>query len=98
MGVLFSPTNSIKKVMKWSLVVHTMAMFSFLTVHFGIYLYWVSVSCVNNREFPGNDEYPPGPYGYGDILSSKPLAAIYGAMFPLNQWLVDGLLVGRISN
>ena len=98
MGVLLSPINPIGKGIKWALVVHTVALFSFLTVPVVIYLNNLSIMYIKSREFPGNDEYPPGPIGYYDILDTGATGAIFGIMFPLNQWLADGLLVGPVSN
>ena len=98
MGVLFRPANSMKKVIKWLLVVHTVAMFSFLTILLGITLNWVSLEYINNREFPNNDDYSPGPLGSSNIIDNGALPDIRIVMFPLNQWLADGLLVGLISN
>ena len=63
-----------------------------------ISLHYPSVIYVNYREFPGNDEFPPGPLGYDSILSTKAAGIVLAVMFPLNQWLADGLLVGLIRN
>ena len=93
MSVLLSPVNSIRSGIKWALGFHTIAMFSLLTIPFGIDLIDASLCYVNNREFPGNDKYPPGPIGYWGTLNTKATATIFYVMFPLNQWLADGLLV-----
>ena len=98
MGVLTSPTNPIRRGVKWALIAHTVAMFSFLTIPYGIALSNESTMYIDDREFPGSYEYPPGPIGYLDILSSGPTIIVFNIMFPLNQWLADGLLVRPISN
>ena len=98
MGVLLSPTDPIKGAKKWALISHTVAMFAFLTIPTGIGLNFSSTCYINNREFPGNGEYPPGPIGYDSILRTEVANVVFTAMFPLNQWLADGLLVGLISN
>ena len=100
MGVLLSPANQIRRSIKWGLVAHTVAMFSFLTMPTGIDLNNKSIGYINDRNFPGNDEYPLGPFGYEDFLSNPKVATstVYVCMFPLNQWLADGLLVCSISN
>ena len=56
------------------------------------------VHYIDNREFPGNDEYSPGPIGYDVVLNPKATSTVFFIMFPLNQWLADGLLVGLVSN
>lgn len=48
---------------------------------------------IDNRDFPGNDEFPPGPIGYEDGFTVGPFVPVYSAMFPLGQWLGDGLLL-----
>ena len=98
LGVLFRPTKPIGGATKWALVVHTTAMFSFLTITFGIDINYEFLSYINNRKFPGSDEFPPGPVGYEYILDAKATSTVLVAMFPLSQWLADGLLVGPTSN
>ena len=92
---LFSPTNRLRGGIKWGLVVHTTAMFSFLTVSIGIFFSWQSAAYIDDREFPGVGEVTdPGPLGY--LIFSNPSLAIQiveNITFPLNQWLADGLLV-----
>ena len=96
MATLLSPANPIEKGVRWALVAHTTALFLFLTIAFGIGFEYLSIEYINNREFPGDDEFPPGPIGYGDFLALKATVAIFNAMFPLSQWLADGLLVSPI--
>lgn len=99
-GVLLSPANPTRRGIKWGLVAHTVAMFSCLTIPIVIDLHDKSVSYTDNRNFPGNDDYPSGPLGYELLLGDPKLATftVFACMFPLNQWLADGLLVGPISN
>ena len=96
MWVLLSPTNTIKGAKKWALVAHTVAMFTFLTIPTGIGLNFSSTCYINNRGFPGDDKYPPGPIGYYHVLQTEATNIVFTIMFPLNQWLADGLLVGLI--
>ena len=98
MAVLLSPTNPIGRVTRWALVVHTVALFLFLTIPIGIGLNYSFIERIDNREFPGDDEFPPGPNGYDDLLAFKATTVVSVAMFPLNQWLADGLLVGPITD
>ena len=98
MATLLNPANPMRKGTRWALVAHTVALFSFLTLPFGIVFNWLSIEYINNREFPGNDEFPPGPLGYDYLLSLGATSTVFNAMFPLNQWLADGLLVSPILN
>jgi hypothetical protein len=98
MSALLSPTNPIKRGVKWALVAHTVLMFAFLTTPYGVGLNWFSAEYIDNRSFPGNDEYPPGPLGCNDALPASTATAVFVVMFPLNQWLADGLLVCAIPN
>ena len=93
MAMLLSPTNSIRNGIRWPLVAHTIALFLFLTIPLGIDLEYLSMDYINDREFPGTGELPPGPMGYDDLFALKATATVFNAMFPLNQWLADGLLV-----
>jgi hypothetical protein len=98
MATLLSPANPIKKGIRRALVAHTIALFLFLTISFGIDFNYLSIEYINNREFPGYNEFPPGPAGYDDLLSLKATTTVFDIMFPLNQWLADGLLVSPILN
>ena len=97
-ATLLDRANPIRKGIKWTLVAHTVALFLFLTIPFGIYFNYLSIDYINNREFPGNNEFPPGPLGYTGLLNLKATTTVFDAMFPLNQWLADGLLVSPILN
>ena len=98
MGVLLSPINSMKKSTQWMLVAHTVALFSFITIPFGIGLNDLSILYINTREFPGSHGIPPGPLGYKDVLVTEAASIFFNVMFPLNQWLADGLLVRPVLN
>ena len=97
MGVLLNPANTIKRGIKWALVAHTVAMFLVLTIATGIGLSYSSICYIDNREFPGGGGYLPGPFGYNSFLITTATTIVYNLMFPFNQWLADGLLVGLIS-
>ena len=98
MATLLDPANPMRKGMRWALVAHTVAMLLFLTISVGIPYDEVSIEYIGHREFPGNDGLPPGPVGYDAVLTFKAAITIFSAMFPLNQWLSDGLLVSPILN
>ena len=95
MTTLLSPANPIRKGIRWALVAHTVALFSFLTISVGIPFNNMSIEYIDNREFR-DDKYPPGPLGYDDFLSLKSAITVFYVMFPLNQRLTDGLLVSSI--
>ena len=58
----------------------------------------ISVSYVDDREFPGIEGFmPPGPLGYRLIASSMMLGIVPNIMLFLNNWLADGLLVSSLS-
>ena len=96
-SVLLSPVNSLKKGIKWALIAHTVLMFSFFTIPLGIILNMTSLSYVSNREFTGGAGIFPGPFGYSGSVYNW-VTILFDSMFPLNQWLADGLLVGSVSN
>ena len=95
-ATLLSSANAIKKATRWALVAHTVALCLFLAIPFGIDFAYLLIGYIDNREFPGDNELPPGPVGYNNLLGLKATTTIYNAMFPLNQWLADGLLVNPI--
>ena len=71
MCALLNPVSPVRRGIRWVLVAHTVAMFSFLTISFGLDRNWLSIIYINDREFLGNDEYPPGPLGYGITLTAN---------------------------
>ena len=75
-----------------------MLMFSFLTIPAALDLNVTSITYIDDREFPGNEEFPPGPIGWLRILGAKAIGTIFTVMFPLNQWLADGLLVSPVQD
>ena len=84
--------------MRWGLTAHTVAMFCVVTMSVAVGLYPLPVSYINNREFPGNDDAPPGPYGYGFLPKFTPVTVAANSAIQVNQWLVDGLLVRLMLN
>jgi hypothetical protein len=98
MSALLNPVNDIRGGIKWGLVAHTVAMFSFLTLPIAVDLNDRSNCYINERNYPGDDEIPPGPFGAMSLINIEGLHLAYAAMFPLNQWLADGLLVSSVSN
>lgn len=94
MRTLLSPTENTRGI-KWHLVVHTIVMFSLVTVHTALILYLPSISYVDNRGFPGTDTLPPGPFIYLGFYSTRAIGITSRLLFPLNQWLADGLMLYR---
>jgi hypothetical protein len=95
-GALLNPANHMRKGTKWALFTHSVAIFSFATIGHTINRDFLSISSVDNREFSGTHEIPPGPFGYQVYATSlRPVSFLFYVMtFPLTQWLADGLLVG----
>ena len=93
MAGLLDPVRRRKEGIRWGLVSHTIAMFSFATVYTATNLSVQSITFIDNREFPGIEGvFPPGPIGY-QWLNSEVLCVAPDVMFFLNNWLADGLLV-----
>ena len=94
MTALFDPDNRRGDRVKWWLVSYTAIMFSAVTVQTGMNLDILSISYIDDREFPGiNGVLPPGPWGYQVVISPTALSVIPSAMLTLCNWLADGLLV-----
>ena len=79
---------------------HTTALLVFLTIPISMDLYMASNQLIDNRSFPGGRGLPPGPIGYESSLQSgnRVFNSISNVMFPLSQWLADGLLVSFSPN
>ena len=99
MAALFDPTNRTeRRGIKWWLVVHTTAMFSLATIGTAMGLNLQSISRIDNRAFPGGGQFSPGPLGYKQLVFNKAISIIPNLVFPLTQWLADGLLVRLVLN
>lgn len=98
MNALLNPVGRTKGGIKWGLVAHAVAMFSFATIYTAINLDLESVSSVDDREFTGDGGLFPGPLGYQFFLDSDPIAIAPEVLIFLNGWLADGLLASLVSN
>ena len=78
-------------------MIHTVVMFSFLTVDFCINLAYQSFGYIN-CEFPGDKLAVNGPCRGHYVPFAAPLVITCEIMFYLNMWLADGLLVSSILN
>ena len=86
LNALLHPIHRTTKGIKWGLVAHTFALFSFLTIDAAINRGTLSISYIDNREFPGVGGAVPGPIGYETfILSYKAANYVNFFMLPLNQ-------------
>ena len=90
---LFDSNNRRGEPIKWGLVAYTVVMFSVATVQTAMSLDILSISYIDNREFPGNVMFDPGPWGYQFSISPEALSIFPNVMFTLSDWLADGLLV-----
>lgn len=88
MGRLLNSANRVRGGIKWWLVAHTVAMFSFVTVYIAATLGVQSISYIDDREAPD------GPLVYQFSISTKAISIVPDVAIPVNQWLADGLLVG----
>ena len=96
MGALLNPAGRTTGRVKWVLVAHATAMFSFVTIYTATNLDVQSVSYVDNREYPGGGVLPSGPLGYEAFMDPEAVGIIRSITFFLNIWLADGLLVGLV--
>lgn len=96
---LLGPTNRTGRIIKWGLVAHVVAMFTFQTVSIVIQLRLQSISYIDFREFPASDgSLYSGPFAYQYSTSYSGINAVPLVMFFLNNWLADGLLVNFVSS
>ena len=85
----------------WGLAAHTVAMFLCLTVSVVIEFVQLVPFEINDRE---DDDEVPGSYGiwgpwrFTEGSDLRVLQILSPLVFPLNQWLADGLLVFHVSN
>jgi hypothetical protein len=92
MGLFLTGSSSLRT--KWTLVAHTSAIFSLVTVYMAISFNILSVSYVDNREFPGADAAaPPGPLGHQFYTDFEAENVVRTLAYVLSSLLADGLLV-----
>ena len=94
MNALLGPTSRTRGGSKWGLVAHTVALFSIATISVATGLYVLSASYIDGREFPGARGLTPGPFGYELLPKFTAISIVSNSVVQVNQWLVDGLLVG----
>lgn len=91
MEALLSPNRRGQRGVKWPLVAHTVAMFSFVTVSVVTGLYVAVINFIDNRDFPGVS----GILAYNANITSTPIGVVSNTPFFLNGLLADGLLLYR---
>ena len=97
MNALLNPANRRGGAIVWGLVVHTVAMFSFVTVDVCMNLDIQSISSIDNREYPGTKPGVSGPYVYQLVpLLTAPINTVPEIMAYFNMWLAGGLLVSSV--
>lgn len=90
-GALFDPANRTNGGIRWPLVVHTVVMFSVVAIYTATTLDILSISKIDNRELL--DTSPSGPPVCRYTTYYGPKLSVSIALFLLNTWLADGLLV-----
>ena len=98
MSALLHPSKLKQRCVKWPLVAHTVAMFSFATVSTMTGLYNGVISFLDARKFPGSSGFPPGPVGYIRLINYRAIGVVGNTPLLLNGWLADGLLVYFMSS
>lgn len=90
-----SPANPTRGNIKWKLVAHTAAIFTFITIFTAVTLNSQSEFYIDNREFPRFDGTTPPPITGSLFDYSKAIGIVSTVTFVLNSWLSDGLLLYR---
>ena len=97
MVALLNPVYRRGEGIKWWLVSHIVAMFSFVTVHTTINLLILSNSFIDNcKDIPLTTISFSGPLHYQWDIRDTALGLILNIMFNLNNWLADALLVSSL--
>jgi len=97
MAALLNPVYRRGEGIKWWLVFHTVAMFSFVTVYTATTLHIQSNSFIDHREgHPTDVKLTSGPLNYQQAIRKRALGLVPNVMFSLNNWLADGLLVSSV--
>jgi len=99
-AALLNPVHRRGEGIKWWLISHTVAMFSFVTVYTAVNLHIQSEAFIDNRKDYKYASDPTvvgsGPLRYQYNIRNTALGLIPNTMFNLNNWLADGLLVSSL--
>ena len=98
MVALLNPAYRRGEGIKWWLVFHTVAMFTFVTIYTAMNLHIQSNSFIDNRKDRPTvgAMYVSGPLYYQWNIRETALGLVPNVMFNLNNWLADGLLVSSL--
>jgi len=99
MAAFLNPVHRRGEGIKWWLVSHIVAMFSFVTVYTAMNLHIQSKSFIDKRKdhvSPDSTVVGSGPLHYQSNIHGVALGIIPYVMFNLNNWLADGLLVSSL--
>ena len=92
-AALSDTANRRREGTKWGLIIYTVLIFSFATIRTAMGLNFISISFIDNREFPGvGDQLPPGPIGYTLSACPKATSVVTNLASLLTNWLANGLL------
>ena len=99
LSALLGPANRARSLIKWALVAHVGAMFTFQTISIATQLHIESISYIDNRALPDSDGSGySGPFAYEFLIYNDSISMTSLGTFLLNNWLADGLLVGPVTN
>jgi len=99
MAAFLNPVRRRGEGIKWWLVSHIVAMFSFVTVYTAMNLHIQSKSFIDKRQAYyqiTSTTISSGPLNYQFSTRRVALGIIPNVMFNLNNWLADGLLVSSL--
>ena len=98
-GALINPANDTRRSVKLGLAAYAVALFLIPTIPLVAGRDVFPTVFIDIRNFPGTEEYPPGPLG-GAMISnaSDPWVALLGIPAPVSQWLSNGFLVSSVSS
>ena len=95
MSALLNPVYRTRKAVKWGLVAYIVVIFSFSTIGCTVNRRDLSAAYIDYRGYDVD-----GPFEYTSVVNSNEDAIhlVTELLFPISQWLVDGLLVSSASN
>ena len=97
MAAFFNPVHRRKEGVLWGAASYTVVIFSLVTALAAITLDILSISYIDNREFPGEGtSVPLGPFGHKLVMDPKALTVTPGVIFFWNNLLADSFLVRRL--
>lgn len=98
MDPFLNPVDRTKRGIKRGLLAaYTIAHLSVVIVNGAMSIHLLSISYyADDREFPGNDVYPPGPSGYQAFIYSKAIGTVPDVMSYLSTYLANGFFVSTL--